>query len=105
MYFAQTGEASLEPRLGLRFQMNPRQSLSFGYGLHSQMAPFFTYLVEQRDELGNSYRLNDDLRFNKAHHLVLAYRWQVTKDFRLGVSCTIRSSSAWSWVQPCRSLV
>ncbi|MEM9987278.1 MAG: TonB-dependent receptor, partial [Bacteroidota bacterium] len=85
MYLAYTGEASLEPRLGLRFQVSPKQSLSFGYGLHSQMEPFYTYILERRDEQGNRFRFHDDLRFNKAHHLVLAYRWQSTDQLRFGV--------------------
>ncbi|MEL7341870.1 MAG: TonB-dependent receptor, partial [Bacteroidota bacterium] len=52
MYFPLTGEASLEPRLGIRWQMRPNQSLSFGYGLHSQMEPFFTYVVARRNQMG-----------------------------------------------------
>ncbi|MEL6672034.1 MAG: TonB-dependent receptor [Bacteroidota bacterium] len=85
MYLAYTGEASLEPRLGLRYQFNPRQSLSFGYGLHSQMEPFFAYIVQRRDAFGDLYRYNRNLGFNKAHHLVLSYRWQPSDKLRLGI--------------------
>ncbi|MEM6348122.1 MAG: TonB-dependent receptor [Bacteroidota bacterium] len=85
MYFAYTGEVSLEPRLGMRFQISPQQSLSFGYGLHSQMEPFFTYIIERTDAEGNKYRFHDDLRFSKAHHFVLAYRWQPTDKLRFGL--------------------
>lgn len=85
MHLAFTGETSLEPRLGLRWQMTPRQSLSVGYGLHSQMEPFFAYITEQRNPAGQLVRPNADLRFNKAHHLVLGYRWRPDEDLRLGV--------------------
>ncbi|MEM7370757.1 MAG: TonB-dependent receptor [Bacteroidota bacterium] len=85
MYLAFTGELSLEPRLGIRYQINPRQSLSLGYGLHSQMEPFFTYVVQRRNAQGNLYRYNDQLLFNKAHHLVLSYRWQANERLRLGI--------------------
>ncbi|MEM9984419.1 MAG: TonB-dependent receptor, partial [Bacteroidota bacterium] len=85
MYFGFTGETSLEPRLGIRYQISPKQSLSFGYGLHSQIEPLFTYLAEVQNEQGQWYRINDDLRFNKAHHLVLSYRWQASENLRLGV--------------------
>lgn len=85
MYFAQTGEVSVEPRIGLRYQIGPRQSLSLGYGLHSQMEPFFTYIVERRNAQGIMEAYNSDLRFNKAHHLVLGYRLQVNERLRLGL--------------------
>ena len=79
VYFGLTGEVSLEPRMGLQYRIGPRQSLSLGYGLHSQTEPFFTYLIEVQDENGQSSRLNDDLLFNKAHHVVLSYRWQISE--------------------------
>ncbi|MEM6344493.1 MAG: TonB-dependent receptor [Bacteroidota bacterium] len=85
MYLAKSGEASLEPRLGLRYQINPQQSLSFGYGLHSQMEPFYLYIIERRDANGQLNPFNENIRFNKAHHLVLSYRWQVNEALRLGV--------------------
>ncbi|MEM7655171.1 MAG: TonB-dependent receptor [Bacteroidota bacterium] len=85
MYLGLTNELSIEPRLGIRYQLRPRQSLSFGYGLHSQMEPFYTYLVEGEDDNGRTRRVNDDIRFNKAHHLVLGYRLQFNDALRLGV--------------------
>jgi len=42
MYLGFTGEFSFEPRMGLRWVLGPKQSISLGYGLHSQMEPFFT---------------------------------------------------------------
>ncbi|MEM7374217.1 MAG: TonB-dependent receptor [Bacteroidota bacterium] len=85
MYLHLTGEVSVEPRLGIRYQMTPRQSFSFGYGLHSQMEPFYTYIVQQQDQQGALSRINDQLRFNKAHHFVLSYRYQASERLRLGV--------------------
>ncbi|MEL6650436.1 MAG: TonB-dependent receptor, partial [Bacteroidota bacterium] len=85
MYLAESGEASLEPRLGIRYQLTPKQSLSFGYGLHSQMEPYFTYIVQRQSTTGNLYRYNEDIRFNKSHHFVLSHRWQPTERLRLGV--------------------
>ncbi|MEL6534640.1 MAG: TonB-dependent receptor [Bacteroidota bacterium] len=84
MYLALTNEISLEPRASVRWQVHPKHSLSLAYGLHSQMEPFFT-LVSQRPE-GNSFvPINPDLRFNKAHHMALAWRYQSSNNFRLGM--------------------
>lgn len=91
MYFPLTGEVSLEPRLGLRWQISPKQSLAFGYGLHSQMEPFFTYVAARRAANGQLQAINDDLGFNKAHHLVLAYRWQFNSRLRLGFEAYYQS--------------
>ncbi|MEM6346172.1 MAG: TonB-dependent receptor [Bacteroidota bacterium] len=91
MYFPYTGEVSVEPRLGLRWQMLPNQSLSFGYGLHSQMEPFFTYVVGRRNASGSLDLYNADLRFNKAHHLVLGYRWQINEGLRIGLEAYYQS--------------
>jgi len=91
MYLALSGEVSLEPRLGIRYQLNPKQSLSFWYGLHSQMEPFFAYIVQRRNSAGDLFRFNEDLRFNKAHHLVLSYKWQFNESLRLGVEVYYQS--------------
>ncbi|MEL7532992.1 MAG: hypothetical protein AAFN10_16870 [Bacteroidota bacterium] len=91
MYFPFTGEVSVEPRFGLRWQLSRNQSLAFGYGLHSQMEPFFTYVVARRDMSGNLNRYNADLLFNKSHHLVLGYRWQINEGFRIGLEAYYQS--------------
>jgi hypothetical protein len=83
MFFAMTGEISLEPRLGIRYQINQKSSLNLGYGLHSQMEPFFTYISERYDPTLDAFTApNGDLRFNKAHHFVLGYYHQLTEKWR-----------------------
>ena len=86
MYLNYTNELSVEPRFGLRYQMNRKNSMSIAYGLHSQMDPFFTYLAQTKDTVTNSLvQKNSDLKFNKAHHITLAYRSQLNNKWRLGV--------------------
>ncbi len=92
MWLAMTGEVSVEPRLGIRYQINPKSSLNFGYGLHSQMEPFFAYISERYDEnAGGMTRRNDDLKFNKAHHLVLGYYNQLSERWRFWVEAYYQS--------------
>lgn len=85
MALAQTGEISVEPRLGLRYRINPRSSLNLAYGLHSQMEPWFAYVNQTYDSsVGDYVHFNNDLRFNKAHHFTLAYYNQLSQNWKFG---------------------
>ena len=72
MYFGLNGEQSVEPRLGATYQINPRNKISIGYGIHSQLEKLSFYLsdvpVDNRTE-----QLNKDLKLSKSQHFVLAY--------------------------------
>lgn len=64
---------SPEPRLGLRYEFNKKQSLSFGAGLHSQVQPLYIYFATANLGNGVVKETNRDLDFTKAAHAVLAY--------------------------------
>lgn len=76
-----TGATALEPRLGARWAVTPRQSVSLGYGLHSQAEDPRIYLAET----GASSRANLDLGFTRAHHLVLGTSRQLSETVRVGL--------------------
>lgn len=62
----------LEPRAGVRYSFANGQSLSLGYGLHSQAQTLYTYFVQT--PTANSVRYtNRDLGFTRSHHIVLSY--------------------------------
>ncbi|MFU8860596.1 MAG: TonB-dependent receptor [Cyclonatronaceae bacterium] len=82
-YFALIDSWTVDPRLGLTWSMTERQTLSFGYGKHSQMEDLKVYFVQQQDDNGTVTRPNQDLRLAKAHHFVLGYDWQITDILRL----------------------
>ncbi|MEL6537005.1 MAG: TonB-dependent receptor, partial [Bacteroidota bacterium] len=85
MYFPYTGEVSLEPRMGVRWQLRPDHNLALSYGLHSQVEPLFAY-VSRRPALGQGNALlTNDLRFNKAHHVTLGWFHQINARMRMGV--------------------
>ena len=86
MYLDYTGEMVVEPRLSTKFQFKPATSFSLAYGLHSQMEPFFVYVSRNfREASQNWIRTNDDLMFNRAHHLTLGYYHNFSPQLRLGV--------------------
>lgn len=70
---------SIEPRFQFKWQFNPVQSVSFGYGLHSQTELLPFYLVEFPD--GN--KPNKNMGFTGSHHIVLAYEWLPSENLRI----------------------
>jgi hypothetical protein len=74
MYLTQNKSYSIEPRAALKYDLNSRQFVTLGYGLHSQMQLMGTYFAQKTDENGNVGLPNENLGFNKAHHVVLCYQ-------------------------------
>ncbi len=84
-YFGLNGNASLEPRLGLKWQLAPGKSLSTGAGLHSRHEALSTYFTEQRQNSDTPVLPNRNLGFTRAAHYVLAYDQLLREDLRLKV--------------------
>jgi hypothetical protein len=74
---------SIEPRLGLIYNVTNKSSLNFGYGLHAQMQPINVYFLQTEDVNGNIFYNNKNLDFTKSHHLVLGYNIQPVKNWRI----------------------
>lgn len=66
--FTFNGSGALEPRFSLEWRPADRSSLSFSYGLHSQMQRPQIYFTN------SSLADNQQLELSKAHHFVAAYR-------------------------------
>jgi hypothetical protein len=81
--FFLNNSVSIEPRLGLKYDINGKSSFSFGYGLHSQMQPINVYFLQSQNANGSYSYNNKDLDFTKSHHFVLGYDLQPFKDWRL----------------------
>lgn len=82
-YLGLNGSSSLEPRAGIKYQINDKNALSFGYGLHSMMAPIATYFKTVEAGVGNYITPNDSIDFVKAHHIVLGYDLQLSPTIRM----------------------
>ena len=74
---------SIEPRLGLKYALNKKNSLSLGYGLHSQMQPLTIYFLQSTNTDGSINYNNKNLDFTKSHQLVLGYDLQPFSDWRV----------------------
>jgi hypothetical protein len=81
--FFLNNSVSVEPRLSLKYDFDEKSSLSFGYGLHSQMQPINVYFL-QTQNADSSYSYNNkNLDFTKSHHLVLGYDLQPFDNWRI----------------------
>jgi len=74
---------SIEPRLGIKYQITNRSGLSFGYGLHSQMQPLDAYFFKAPYPDGSYNENNRNMGFTRSHHLVLGYDWLLSKHWKL----------------------
>jgi hypothetical protein len=81
--FSLNNSVSVEPRLGLKYDINGKSSLNIGYGLHSQMQPINVYFLQSQNADGTYSYNNKDLDFTKSHHFVIGYDLQPFKDWRL----------------------
>jgi hypothetical protein len=68
MYFSLNNSTSIEPRASAIYRLNPQQTLTFAYGLHSKTVPIGSYFTEVNGE-----KVNEDLDLIKANHFILGY--------------------------------
>lgn len=81
-YLLLNSSNAIEPRLGLKYSINNKQSLSFGAGMHSQLQPVYIYFASETIN-GTRTETNKNLDFTRAAHAVLAYDNNFAKNFRL----------------------
>lgn len=81
LYLFMNKTYSLEPRAAIRWDVHPKNSLSFGYGLHSQLQSWGVYFA-RNEQMPNPYP-NRSLGFSKAHHFVLSHQYAFHKNLRL----------------------
>jgi hypothetical protein len=83
-FFALRSSFSAEPRVGLKWSFAKNQSLSLGYGLHSQMQPHELYFKKAYDEVNRTYLKSstEKLGFSQSHHFVLGYDYLIAPNLR-----------------------
>ncbi|MBP9069951.1 MAG: TonB-dependent receptor [Bacteroidia bacterium] len=82
-YFLLNSKYSVEPRLGLKYSISDKQSLSLGGGMHSQLQPLYVYFASETDSNGVRTETNKDLDFTRAVHGVIAHDVSFNNSFRL----------------------
>lgn len=79
LYLTLNDRAAVEPRAGLKLQLNDKSNLALGYGMHHQVQPWMIYF--QQDAQRNTP--NENLDFTRSQHLVLGYDWSPLRNFRI----------------------
>lgn len=82
-YLDVNSSASLEPRLGLSWQITGDQKLSLGYGLHSRTQTLPTYFIGTWQPDGTLTETNKELGFSRSHQLVIGYDRYISTNTRL----------------------
>jgi outer membrane receptor protein involved in Fe transport len=83
MIFLLNSNYAIEPRLGLKWNFKPHQTLTAGVGLHSRYEHMSMYTAFYNAPDGTTSRPNLDLDFTKALHNVLGYNVFLLKDMCL----------------------
>jgi hypothetical protein len=79
---------AIEPRANLKWRFRRNQSLSIGYGLHSQLQPYFYYLFktplsDDEWDRDNFAQTNRELEFTKSHQFAFGYDYSISQNLRL----------------------
>lgn len=82
-YYSLNEQAVVEPRASVQYIINPRHTVSLGYGLHNQAQNITTSFTQTRTPSGEVSLTNKDLDFTTSQHLVLTYDWNVTEHLRV----------------------
>lgn len=80
-YFNYNQTYSIEPRLGMSWNISDNHTLSLGYGTHGQLEKLNFYMI-QNQVGGNTVYPNRNLGFSKAQHVVLGYDWSINPSLR-----------------------
>lgn len=75
---------SLEPRLGVSWTVIPKLQLNAGYGLHSNLQPYYIYFLQQPDSNGNDIQPNINTGLSKSHHFVVGADYTIHKTLTYG---------------------
>lgn len=79
--FTLNSRYTIEPRIGFKWNIRNRQTISWGYGLHSRLEKLNYYF--STNPLTGSNDLNKNLDFSKAHHFVAGYGISLGKNMQL----------------------
>lgn len=81
-YLTHNGSKAIEPRVGMRWAMTPKDVLTAGYGLHSQMQQLYQYFAHEANNPA-SVMHNYNVDFTRSHHFVLGYDRTISKQVRM----------------------
>lgn len=90
LYYSQSNDYSIEPRLGFTYKASDKVNLSLAYGMHSRMQPMYVYYYKFSDSLRNPTNPtfdnhNRDIGLTKSQHFITSFDYLVNPLLRLKV--------------------
>jgi Carboxypeptidase regulatory-like domain len=82
LHLAHNNTSSVEPRFSAKWNINNKNSLAIGYGLHSQMQTLNVYFAQQKLSNGTIILPNKYLGLTKSHHYVISYNRRLAKNLQ-----------------------
>lgn len=82
--FMLNGTAAIDPRFNFTYHLKSNAEISFAYGKHAKVQPFYVYFTESYDEkTGTYYKKNRDLKLTQAHHFIAGYNHRIMTNLDL----------------------
>ncbi len=78
----QNSLSPFEPRLGLAYQLNEKQKLSLGLGVHSQTQSNYLYYYGSSNDDGTVNTYNLDMGLTRNNHIVAGYDLSIGRSMR-----------------------
>lgn len=85
LYFGLNSSYAVEPRLGLKWNINNKNAVNIGGGMHSRTESIASYMALVKQTDNSMIASNKNLDFTKAMHLVIGYDFSFAKNWRLKV--------------------
>lgn len=82
-YFGLSNDISIEPRVGLGYLHNSKNSFNLALGIHSRIEPLALYYGKNELADGSVNTTNENLRTTKALHLIAGYQHSFTNNLKL----------------------
>jgi CarboxypepD_reg-like domain/TonB dependent receptor/TonB-dependent Receptor Plug Domain len=83
IFFLLNRHYSVEPRIGLSYEISSVENIAIAAGLHSRMQPLNLYYEELHNDDGAAYYPNRNLDFSKAVHYAISYDRMIGERFHL----------------------
>lgn len=81
--FSLNNAVSFEPRIAFKYKLTNKNSITLGYGLHSQTQPLSVYFYKQPNGNGSFNTDNEKLGFSRSQHFVIGYEFIPNSDWRI----------------------
>ena len=81
-YDQMSDDITLEPRMGIKYKVTPKQTINFAYGMHSQMQPRQFYFLQSQQPDGSYKKTNENMGLSKSQQIVLGYDLSIQQNFR-----------------------